>query len=33
MTLVDFGGRLEQAALKQLPDDWSVKLNQLGEQA
>jgi hypothetical protein len=31
MTLVDFGG--EQAALNRLPDDWSVKLNQLGEQA
>ena len=33
MTLVDFGGRLEQAALNQLPEDWSVKLNKLGEQA
>jgi hypothetical protein len=33
MTLVDFAGRLEQAALNRLPDDCSVKLNQLGEQA
>ena len=33
MTLVDFAGKLTQAALNQLPDDWSDKLNQLGEQA
>jgi hypothetical protein len=33
MTPVDLAGRLPQSVFKQLPDDWSLKLNQLGEQA
>src|SRR5947209_780130 len=33
MTLVDLAGRLPQSVLNQLPADWSLKLNQLGEQA
>lgn len=33
MTLVDLAGRAPQAVLDKLPDDWGLKLNQLGEQA
>ena len=33
MTLVDMAGRAPQAVLDKLPDDWNLKLNQLGEQA
>src|SRR5262245_52168350 len=33
MTLVELAGRVPQTVLNQLPDDWSLKLNQLGEQA
>jgi EcsC protein family len=33
MTLVELAGRLPQSVLNQLPADWSLKLNQLGEQA
>ena len=33
MTLVELAGRLPQSVLNQLPDDWSLQLNKLGEQA
>ena len=33
MTLVELAGRVPQSAINQLPEDWSLKLNQLGEQA